>query len=84
MPASDRTTVAQRPGPVTLASITLVARAPATEITATATDQVIPGGQISVQASITNAGAATANGYHAGDAATCWHDAGLCRHSGDL
>ena len=59
--SSDRTTTSQRPGPLTLAS-TLVARAPATEITATATDQVIPGGQISVQASITNAGTATATG----------------------
>ncbi|NBS34194.1 MAG: hypothetical protein EBS83_15650, partial [Planctomycetia bacterium] len=58
---SDRTTTSQRPGPLTLAS-TLVARAPATEITATATDQVIPGGQISVQASIANAGSATATG----------------------
>jgi len=59
--ASERTTTSQRPGPLTLAS-TLVARAPATEITATATDQVIRGGQISVQASIANAGSATATG----------------------
>ena len=59
--ASKRTTTSQRPGPLTLAS-TLVARAPATEITATATDQVIPGGQISVQASIANGGSATATG----------------------
>jgi len=59
--ASERTTTSQRPGPLTLAS-TLVARAPATTIAVTATDQVIRGGQISVQASITNAGSATATG----------------------
>ena len=81
--ASERTTTSQRPGPLTLAS-TLVARAPATEITATATDQVILGGQISVQASIANAGSATATGttletrlpagtmlVYAGSQATC-------------
>ena len=80
---SDRTTTSQRPGPLTLAS-TLVARAPATEITVTATDQVIRGGQIGVDAVISNAGSATATGttlktqlpagttlVYAGSQATC-------------
>ncbi|MEK9593826.1 MAG: BspA family leucine-rich repeat surface protein, partial [Luminiphilus sp.] len=56
---SDRTTTSQRPGPLTLAS-TLVARAPATAIAVTATDQVIRGGQIAVEAVISNTGSATA------------------------
>ena len=81
--ASERTTTSQRPGPLTLAS-TLVARAPATEITVTATDQVIRGGQIGVDAVISNAGSATATGttletqlpagttlVYAGSQATC-------------
>ena len=55
----DRTTTSQRPGPLTLAS-TLVARAPATTIAATATDKVIRGGQIGVDAVISNMGSATA------------------------
>jgi uncharacterized repeat protein (TIGR01451 family) len=55
----DRTETSQRSGPLTLAS-TLVARAPATTIAVTATDQVIRGGQIGVEAVVSNAGSATA------------------------
>ena len=54
----DRTTTSQRPGPLTLAS-TLVARAPAATIEVTATDTVIRGGQIGVDAVISNMGSAT-------------------------
>ena len=79
----DRTTTSQRPGPLTLAS-TLVARAPATTIEVTATDKVIRGGQIGVDAVISNAGSATSTGttltarlpagttlVYAGSQATC-------------
>ncbi|MDB2688353.1 BspA family leucine-rich repeat surface protein [Luminiphilus sp.] len=56
---SDRTTTNQRSGRLALAS-TLVAEASATTITVTATDEVIRGGQIGVDAVITNAGSAAA------------------------
>ena len=81
--ASERTTTSQRPGPLTLAS-TLVARAPATEITVTATDQVIRGGQIGVDAVISNAGSATATGTTLKTRVTCGYDAGVCRFAGHL
>ena len=56
---SDRTTTTQRSGRLALAS-TLVAEASATTIAVTATDEVIRGGQIGVEAVITNAGTVAA------------------------
>ena len=56
---SDRTTTNQLSGRLALAS-TLVAEASATTIAVTATDEVIRGGQIGVDAVITNAGSAAA------------------------
>ncbi len=80
---SDRTTTSQRPGPLTLAS-TLVARAPRHQIDGDGDGQVIRGGQIGVDAVISNAGSATATGTTLTARLTCGHDAGVCRFAGHL
>ena len=59
--SDDRGAASGRSGPVAVAS-TLVARIPATDISANATTEVIRGGQIGVNVVVSNLGAATATG----------------------